>query len=300
MKYRYIILSFAFLPLLFSSCKTTPQAPEAPIPTIEENLAEEAEKARAKAIENEADKLYPDLFAMADKKLREGKSLEKTNKDEAIKTFSIATTMYNTLTNLSIASKLKKEIDDMGFIDKEPDKYNKANSAYEKALSEYGKDIGASFKDSEMALSLYEDICNLGYIDLIEGVRSIAKAEKEKCDSINASRSQTRFYNEAIGSYNQGSRLFKEKHYRNAYMAYKASAEQFGKTYKTAEEKMREARAALARAKAKLQESSSLAREADRASPLADNAEGFGELDSSSLENRDSKKEEVDEISDDE
>jgi len=290
-----MFLIFAFSSIFFSSCKTTPQ-----VPSIDEDLAEEAKMARAKAIENEADKLYPNLFAMADKKLAEGKSLEKKNKDEAIKAFSEATTMYNTLTNLSIASKFKKEIDDMGFVDKEPDKYKKASMVYEKSLSEYGKDVPTSFKDSETALSLYEDICNVGYMGLIEEMRNVAKSAKEKCDSINASRSQARLYNEAVGSYNRGFRLFKEKSYRDAYMAYKASSEQFGKTYKTAEEKMQEAKLALSRAKTKLKESSSLAREADKASPLADNAEGFGELDSSSLENRDSKKEDVDEISEDE
>jgi len=294
MKYKYIVLVFTFFSLFFSSCKTTPDTPDLPL----EDLAEEAEKARAKAIENEADKLYPNLFAIAEKKLSEGKSLEKKNKDEAIKVFAEATAMYNTLSDLSVASKLKSEIDDMGFVDKNPDKYKKATTSYEKALSEYDKDVKTSFKDAEMALSLYKEICNAGYMDLIAEVRGIAKSEKEKCDSINASRSQARLYNEAVGSYNKGFRFFKEKNYRDSYMAYKASGEQFGETYKTAEEKMREAKLALSRAKAKLQESSSLAREADKASPLADNAEGFGELDSSSLENRDSKKEEVDEISD--
>ena len=45
-----------------------------------------------------------------------------------------------------------------------------------------------------------------------------------------------------------------------------------------------------------MNESSSLAKEADKASPLKDGAEGFGELDVSSLENKDSDRQEVDEI----
>ena len=45
-----------------------------------------------------------------------------------------------------------------------------------------------------------------------------------------------------------------------------------------------------------MRESSSLASEADKASPLKDGADGFGDVDSSSLENKDSEEQEVDEI----
>ena len=49
-----------------------------------------------------------------------------------------------------------------------------------------------------------------------------------------------------------------------------------------------------------LNASSLLASEADKISPLEEGVEGFGEVDSSSLENKDSKKEDVDDIKDDE
>ena len=42
-----------------------------------------------------------------------------------------------------------------------------------------------------------------------------------------------------------------------------------------------------------------MASEADKISPLEEGTEGFAEVDSSSLENKDTKKEDIDEIKDD-
>lgn len=284
--------------IFFASCKTTPDVVEDSDTGMLENLAKEAEKARAEAIKNGADTSYPDLFKIADKKLNDSKSIVKTKKNEAIKGFKEATKMYQSLSNLAMSQQLKKEIDDLGFVDYDPDKYGKAQKLYDEALNKYGKDMDSSLTSSSEALSLFHALCDIAYTDLADKAKQMAKEAKEKCDSIKASRNITASYNQAVQLYNNGSVYFNGKHYREAHQFYMESFNTFNKTYETAEAKRKEALSALARAKAKMNESSSLAGEADRASPLKGNAEGFGEVDTSSLENRDSEKGDVDEIKD--
>ena len=149
-------------------------------------------------------------------------------------------------------------------------------------------------------MSLYKSLYDRGYLELARSAKKAAREEKEKCDSIKASRSMAKSYNEAVQSYNTGNVYMTNKSYKEAYKSYVTSRDIFNETYKTVEEKRKEAVAALERAKEKLKASASLASEADKISPLTEGAEGFGEVDSSSLENKDSKKEDVDDIKDDE
>lgn len=298
-KIKYIfLLLIGCLAIFLLSCKTTPDVVQDGNLGEVENLAKEAEKARAQAIKDGADTSYPELFKSADKKLGDSKSMVKTKKNEAIKGFKEATKMYKTLSNLAMSKQFKKEIDELGFSDYDLDKYKQAQKLYDEGLAKYGKDIDVSFKSSDEALSLYHTLCDIAYTELASKAREMAKEAKEKCDSIKAFRNVTASYNEAVQLYNSGSVYFNGKHYREAHYSYMDSCNIFNKTYEVAETKRKEALSALARAKAKVNESASLAGEADRASPLKDVAEGFGEVDSSTLENKDSEKGDVDEIKD--
>jgi len=298
-KIKYIFPLIIGISVIFlASCKTTPDVAQGPNLTEVENLAKEAEKARAEAIKNGADSSYPDLFKVADKKLSDSKAMVKTKREEAVKGFKEAIKMYQSLSNLAMSQQFKKEIDELGFADHDPDKYGKAQKLYDDALNKYGKDVDGSLTSSNEALSLYHTLCDIAYTDLASKAKEMAKEAKEKCDSIKAFRNVTASYNEAVQLYNNGSVYFNGKHYREAHQSYMDSCNAFNKTYEIAEVKRKEALSALARAKAKVNESSSLADEADRASPLRGNAEGFGEVDASSLENKDSEQGDVDEIKD--
>lgn len=295
-KYNFLFVGVSLcFSLIFFSCKTTPSVPEKPV-VVEEDLAKEAKEARSQAIASEADKKLPELFAQAEAKLGLGNKTAKTNREEAIKVFAEATQMYKILKNLADSLQAKEELDSLNFPGIDKEKYKKAEELYKAAIENYGSDLKTSLDDALRALALYNEMCDVAYAELVKNAKEAAKEAKDRCDSIKASRSMAKPYNEAVQHYNNGTQSFKEKRNRMAYKEYMASCDLFNSIYKTAQDKRKEAEEALARARAKMRESSSLASEADKASPLKDGADGFGDVDSSSLENKDSEEQEVDEI----
>lgn len=313
MRYKNILI---LLVIVFAiGCKTTPKALDSSgtdSPNVVENSnggkdeealnksASEAEKARKEAIENGADKSLSSLFEKADKKMHLAKESSIKDKKAGIGMFDEAKKMYQTLTNLAKCLEYKKEIEENNFQKHDPKKYDDAQSLYSSAIEKYNNDDFSSISDSENALSLYKSLYDNGYFELASAAKKIAKEAKEKCDSIKAARSMTKNYNVAVGLYNTGNVHMTDKNYKEAYKSYTDSGNVFDETFKTVEEKRKEAVIALERAKEKLKASSSLAGEADRISPLAEGTEGFDEVDSSTLENKDSKKEDVDDIKEDE
>ncbi len=310
MKYKHILFLLIIFSILLIACKTTPKVVEPDDESssvvkksdnkedeLINDIAKEAEKARKEAIENGADKSFSTLFEKADEKLRLAK--EASNKKDGTRKFEEAKNMYQTLSNLAKCLEYKKEIDENKFQDYDLKKYDDANLLYTRAIEKYNAEDFSSLSDSESALSLYKSLYDRGYLELARSAKKMAKEAKEKCDSIKASRSMAKNYNEAVGLYNTGNVYMTDKHYKEAYKSYIDSGNTFNETYKTVEEKRKEAVLALERAKEKLKASSSLASEADKISPLEEGTEGFAEVDSSSLENKDTKKEDIDEIKDD-
>ena len=297
-KYDLVGMLSLFFIVIFASCKTVPPAITPEEPKFQENLAKDAEKARVLAIEKGADKTYAELFSASDRRLQSAKSTVKTNREEAIKEFGRLVLIYKALANLAEAYKLKTDIDEMGFESLDPDTYRKAEDLYNDALARCRKDGEGAMKASEEALSLYGKLCDAGYAKLIATIKNEAKIAKNNCDAVKASRSMTNEYNEAVRLYNEGSAFEKEKRYRSAYTSYVSARDAFNRTFKATEDKRQEAEEALKKAKAKIMEASSLAKEADVASPLKEGTEGFADVDSSSLENRDSDRQKVEEITD--
>ena len=307
---RYKLILFLLVIVSLVACKTTPKAVDSndvnPTTVVEDSnedvadkSAKEAEKARKEAIENGADKNLSSLFEKAEEKFRLAKEASVKDKKNCAKMFDDAKLMYQTLTNLAKCLEYKKEIDENKFQDYDPKKYEDAEKLYASAIEKYNAGDFSSLSDSESSLSLYKSLYDKGYSELATSEK-LAREAKEKCDEIKASRSMTKNYNEAVSLYNVGNVYMTDKNYKEAYKSYVASGNIFNETYKMAEEKRKEAVLALERAEKKLKESSSLANEADKISPLTEGMEGFGEVDSSSLENKDSKKEDVEDIKDDE
>ncbi|MGP1437851.1 MAG: hypothetical protein ACTTKH_02125 [Treponema sp.] len=312
MGHKYIFSLLIILSIFFVACKTAPKAVE-PANKMEDSdkdnnkinedaldrMAKEAEQARNEAIRNGADKTHSSLFEKADEMLRLAK--EASNKKDGMKKFDQAKNMYQTLSNLAKCLEYKKEIDENKFQDYDLQKYEDATSFYAKAIEKYNAGDFSSFSDSVESLSLYKSLYDRGYLELAQLAKKAAREAKQKCDDIKASRSMTKDYNEAVGLYNTGNVHMTDKNYKESYKSYTASCDVFNETYKLVEEKRKEAVLALGRAKEKLKASSSLANEADKISPLAEGAEGFeeGDVDSSKLENKDSKKENVDAIDED-
>lgn len=305
MKYKLIL--FLIVIVSFVACKTTPKAVDSIVEKSNNNednevvdkLVKEAEKARKEAIENGADKSLSLLFGKAEEKLRLAKEAYIKDKKNGAKLFDEAKNMYKTLTVLAKCLEYKKEIDENKFRDYDQEKYDEAGKFYASAIEKYNAGDFSSLSDSEKSLFLYQSLCDKGYFELANSAKKLAREAKERCDGIKASRSMAKEYNEAVGVYNVGNVYMTDKNYREAYKSYIASGNIFNKTYKMVEERRKEAAVSLERAEKKLKESSSLASEADKISPLSEGAEGFGEVDSSSLENRDSKKEDVDDIKED-
>ena len=189
MKSKYIFSLLLLITLLsfFSSCKSTPQPiQDSSISTKKEEIKKDGEldkkekealAARNEAIENEADKKFTSMFEAADKRLDIARKERK--REQAIKGFDEAITMYNTLTNLSKALQCKKELEELGFLDKEPEKIKKANELYDSASEKYQKDSKASLKDSSDSLSIYETLCDKAYFNLVGNIKEAAKKAKE-------------------------------------------------------------------------------------------------------------------------
>ncbi|MGP1440634.1 MAG: hypothetical protein ACTTJ3_07850 [Treponema sp.] len=309
MRYKPVLLIiFSFF---FIACKTTPKAVESSGNMQQqentsskdedflEKMSKEAEKARKVAIEDGADKSLSSLFEKAEEKLRLAKEISKNNKKAGVKMFDEARMMYRTLSNLAKCLEYKKEIDENKFQDYDPKNYEDAERLYKTAVEKYKQGDFSSLSDSENSLSLYKSLYDKGYLELSRSAKKVAREAKEKCDSIKASRSMTKNYNEGVQLYNTGNVYMTDKSYKEAYKSYIASCNIFNETFNTVEGKRKEAVVALERAKEKVEASSSLAIEADKISPLTEQVDGFGDVDSSSLENKDSKKEDVGEISED-
>ena len=310
---RYKLVLFLLVMFLLVACKTTPKVIDDDTlgtPTVVEKndrdkeavdeSAKEAEKARKEAIENGADRSFSSLFEKAEEKMRLAKEASAKDKNDGMKMFSEAKSMYQTLTNLAKCLEYKKEIEENEFQNYDQERYDNAERLYASAIEKYNATDFSSLSDSDEALSSYRSLYDKGYFEFASSAKNVAREAKEKCDGIKASRSMTKNYNEAILLYNTGNVYMADKNYKEAYMSYVASGNVFNETYKIVEEKRKEAVQALERAKEKLKNSSLLANEADKISPLTEGMEGFDEVDSSSLENKDSKKENVDEIKEDE
>ena len=262
MKYRHILILLIIFSVSFVACKTTPKAVE-PVGGMEEDsnkgkkgnedlsdkMKKEAEKARREAIENGADKSLSSLFEKADEKLRLAKEASLKDKKDGAKKFEEAKNMYQTLSNLAKCLEYKKDIDENKFQEYDQKKYDDAGSLYASAIEKYNIGDFSSLSDSENSLSLYKSLYDRGYLELARSAKKAAREEKEKCDSIKASRSMAKSYNEAVQSYNTGNVYMTNKSYKEAYKSYVTSRDIFNETYKTVEEKRKEAVAALEREK---------------------------------------------------
>ncbi len=302
---KILISLFAIMSILFSACKSTPEAkPEPkPKPKVEKTGPSQAEldaakererllaelerlqaeegplqKARERAIELEADKAYPEEFALAELLVKNAKAdIEADKLQEAIDKFNEAIDRYNTLSNLMLAKQMKTEIEENSFARYASDDFDEAEKMFSNTLEHYKLDSKMAFESSEDALTLYKKVINEAYYQLAEDARMLAKEAKADCDSIKVARSRTEDYNSSVRLFNVGKGEVELKEFKKAYIAFKGAAEQFKLLYEEVSVKRAEAEKAMEEAAKKQEESSKLALEADKESPLTDAIEGFND-----------------------
>ena len=263
--------------------KQEPPAPAKPAQTgssaeqkTAEELLKELEKVRAEAIELKADTAYPAQFKTAEDAAAQAKSsFESKRFADSQKKAQQAITQYRTLINQMRIAAIKAKIDEHDLSAYDAESYKKAEELFGKIASLYDTDPSGAFETSEQALGYYESVANAGFAALMGDAKKKADEAKERCDSVKAAAAMSDDYTNTVNQYRKADIAAKDNKYEQAYNGYMAAAEEFGRIYEMVQKKRAQAFEAMKKAKARQDESSQLAKDADREAPLPEDAEGF-------------------------
>lgn len=310
MKLKHIVSGISlFAAFSFIGCKSAPVEEPKPEPVVEapveepkeepkveepkndfsENnakLLERVEAARNKAIEAEASKAYPELFADAEGKYEPLKNSVATDTatDYTVQLADLAA-KYNSLANAAEAKRLKARVDELAFNEMDKSVYG----AGEAALSKY-EEMGVNgtgadlLAQSAIALESYKALMNKGFVALAGRERQAALDAKKQADSVKAGVAQKEIYKNASETFKAADSSYVTKNIEAAYNGYKSSKETYLNLFETISAKRAAAQAAIDRAKARVAEAESYTTEADSIAPLTEEVAGIEKEDAVLLE----------------
>lgn len=246
--------------------------------SISIELEADIREAREEAIRVGASGYYPEQFAMADESADAAlASKESGDAAAAYDAGQIALMRYRTLINGMTAVELRTKIERNGFEKYASEDFAKADAKYEEAASSYGIADAASYEASVEAVSLFEAVNNAGYKVLAEDLSYKVEDIRALCDSIKASKAAANEYDVAVAMYDAAHRYAGENRWEHAYNSGLDALDSFSDVYQGVLLKRNTADAAIAAAKNKQDESTSLAKRADELAPLPADAEGYSE-----------------------
>ncbi len=234
--------------------------------------------ARAEAVSAGAPEYFPEQFGMADS-AAESALAKRTSGDlpGAYDEAQIALMRYRTLINGMKALALKESIDRNDFAQYAQTEYDQAHVQFQAAVDAYGVSDAASYEASVETLRLASIVNNEGYRNWSTAEKAKADEIRALCDSIKAQKAAKAPYAQALASYTGAESFGAANTWEPAYFSYADAVKQFADVYQQVTLKRNAADLAIAAAKARQQESSGLARQADELAPLPEGTEGFSE-----------------------
>ena len=299
MKLKKIAILLCSLAVLsFVACKSTPAAEVEPekdesqteeVPVEEKKddfssanskLIDKVDSARDAAIQAEAKKYFPELFAETESKYNEFKKniAENPDKDYSADAADLVA-RYASLEKAANAKAMKETIEAFNFSGLDPKLFEAGNAALDKyaelGASASGKDL---LPQAELAYNSYSQLLLKGYVSLINAEKEAALAAKKNAESVKAQLAKKDEYANATAIFQKADTA---KNYNNvkdkkaAYEGFKTSKEIYTEIYETVKKNREEAQAAIDRAKKRVAESESYSVEADSIAPLSEKVDGI-------------------------
>ncbi len=299
---KIAILMCSFTVLSFVACKSTPAAEEVnetpaaeepkqeETPVVEEKKddfsdankksLESVEKARAAAVEAEAQKYFPELFNDVDAAYE---SFKKNTQENPNNNYSAEAkdlvAKYESLEKAAKAKTMKESIEAMNFAELDAALFAAGDAALNKYAEMGAGASGADLKNqAELAYNSYEKLLLKGYMGLIKTEKDAALQAKKNAESVKAQLSKKDEYQKATGLFQKAdsSKNFNNvKDKKNAYEGFKSSKEIYTEIYEIVKKNREEAQAAIDRAKKRVQNAENYSVEADTIAPLSEKLDGI-------------------------
>lgn len=245
---------------------------------IVDDLERQIREARASAVGAGADSYYPEQFSMADAVADDARAKKESGDlAAAYDAGQIALMRYLVLDKAMQVLANKQAVDQNDFAQYAPEDYEAAHGKYDEAVSLYGVSDAACLEAVDQALLLSEKVLNAGYKVWAEKARAQAVEIRDLCDSIKASRSMKAEYDEALGYFKAAQSSAEANSWHAAYQSWTDASHAFTVVHQAVLLKKNAADLAIANARARQDESSALAQQADELLPLPPDAEGFSD-----------------------
>lgn len=305
---KYLLFALIAMSLIFGSCKSTEQE-EVPAEQVEQvettetpveedkpdesfaeknaRLLETADASRESAIKSGAQEYYADELAKADEKLNALKEKAANSNEDMSKEINDVNYRYLALEKASSTKKLKEKIEENGFVEDNQIAYDAANALYaelEKAINDSEEGL-LMYKSAEAAYAAYHTIFYNSFKKLADKERASAVEQKKNADSVKAGVARKDEYKAIVEIFKAGDSAYVTKNPEGAFDKYKESKEKFEALYKDVAEKRAAAQKRIDEAKAKVNDVSNFAEDADQTAPLGnEKVDGIEEKDTVLLE----------------
>jgi hypothetical protein len=208
---------------------------------------------------------FPDLFLLADKNslsaLEQYEAKEYyPARDSALQSIK----MYNTLTNAYTAWLTRREIEERGFADYDPDNFGRAGEILSDSMDAYkAGDYTAAQEKADEALNRYNLVLSTGWAAFAELRSSFAGAERQAALDIKANIATRDIFGEADSNYKSAIDSYGSKNYEDAAKLFNDSEALFIAASMSTSEKRHNAAEAIREANEKIEESGETARQAE-------------------------------------
>lgn len=236
-------------------------------------------EARAEAVRVGADAYFPEQFALADAALESASSQKEAGaKEESYASAQIALMRYRTLILGMEAVALNDDIVRNDFGASSSEDYAMAGQKYEESAAAYGTADPASYEAAQECVAYLKKVSNAGYKTWALDKQNRVNDIRSLCDAIKAKRSMAAEYAAAEKLSASAEKLgMQANDWKASYEAYSDAEVAFTNLYQEVSLRRNAADLAISAAKNRQSESSELARKADEAAPLPEDAEGYSD-----------------------
>ncbi|MEL3900430.1 membrane protein TmpA [Treponema phagedenis] len=285
MKLKTLVFSLSalFLVLGFTGCKSKAQAKaEQEAQERKALMAENAKiekrlmQAKNAATEAEANVYYPEKFAqIEDLEKQSSEAKEQDDLKKANSLGSAAADKYETLANKMKIANQRSKIEANKLAKYDEESYRLGEEAEKKIDGLYESDSVAALQTSNESLMYYNKVIDAGYKSLSQDAKKTADDAKAALTAVKVAASLKPQQEEADGIYAKAEEAENSAQYEQSYGGYTSAAQAYNDLTQIIKAKRLEAQKAMQAAKTKQELSAKLANEADKESPLPENAEGF-------------------------
>ncbi len=284
---KVIVAGMCFALLVLSGCKSTPeetvdpvevqpteQTTEGSLADLNEALKADIAKAREMAIAAGAEDYFANELMVVDVASTEAHTVYEDGGDE--QEFNDAANdilyQYRAIEQISLATKAKMRIDELGYEPYDPESYAEGLAASDSVneLFNTGADGKTLYDEAKKAADAYNLVLFTAFSELAEEEKAKFLAVKKQADEIKAGVADKDNYNSAVVFYTQGDADLRAGSPETALEHLTIATTSMTTVYETVAEKRRLAQEAMDRARRRIENADAVATEADTIVPLAD------------------------------